>query len=174
MIAVGMIVVGIKRPELAAAAEDVTEDVAAKAAKIVPFFGVVAVIFVFGYLYTVTIEIVTWESAPAPSQPAATPTTGQAAADKCLSGWDGHSREFQRVVKDSLADPGSFDVVSTKFNTVDLFDLIPGEVVDGTSHFFVIMTYKATNAYGGLVLNTATGYINVNSCQVSRWFNNPF
>lgn len=58
-----------------------------------------------------------------------------------FSGWDGSHRTFERMIKQAMNDPNSYDHVETKY-------------IDKGSFIRVFCTFRGKNAFGGLVVNT--------------------
>jgi hypothetical protein len=69
--------------------------------------------------------------------------------EKNFSSWDGSHRKLVDLVKKSLNDPGSFDHVETKF-----WDM-------GDDNIVVLMTYRAKNGFGALVLGSVKAKTNI-------------
>ena len=72
----------------------------------------------------------------------------------CLSAWDGSHREFNLAIKQQLKNPSSFEHVSTKVTPVS----------DKGVHT-ILMEYRATNSFGGVVPGTALGTFNNSDCK---------
>lgn len=66
----------------------------------------------------------------------------RALIESAFSGWDGSQKNLVELVKKNMHNPKSFEHVETRF-----FDL-------GDSTIVVTMTYRGTNAYGGVVTNS--------------------
>lgn len=58
-----------------------------------------------------------------------------------FSGYDGSHRKFERLIKQAMNDPDSYDHVETKY-------------IDKGSFIRVFCTFRGKNAFGGLVKNT--------------------
>lgn len=58
-----------------------------------------------------------------------------------FSGWDGSHRQFERLIKDAMNDPGSYEHVETRY-------------IDKGSYIRVFCTFRGKNAFGGIVKNT--------------------
>ncbi|WP_274644663.1 hypothetical protein [Pseudomonas serbica] len=58
-----------------------------------------------------------------------------------FSGWSGAHYKFERLIKDAMNDPDSYDHVETKY-------------VDKGTYIRVISTFRGKNAFGGMVKNT--------------------
>lgn len=74
--------------------------------------------------------------------------------NKQFSEWDGSHREVEKLVKSNLHDPKSFEHVETTFKVLN------------ADTMFVVMVYRAKNAFGGVVteqvranVSTANGSI---------------
>lgn len=76
----------------------------------------------------------------------------------CLSDWDGSHRELARAVIDNLNDPGSFEHVETRIT----------KLRDSGTHG-IIMTFRANNAFGALVLGNVTASVNGSDCGLLEW-----
>lgn len=63
----------------------------------------------------------------------------------CLGGWNGDQRYVTKAIKENLNDPGSFDYEEIRVTPVE----------NGRHNF--IMTYRAKNGFGALVMGTAEG-----------------
>ncbi len=71
----------------------------------------------------------------------------------CLSGWNGAHRGVERVVKENLRDPSSFEHIETKITPVN----------ENGEHR-LIMSYRAANAFGGKTIGNAIAMVNNSSC----------
>lgn len=60
-----------------------------------------------------------------------------------FSGWDGSHRELERMIKDSMNDPDSYEHVETRYS-------------DKGTYIRVFCTFRGKNAFGGIVKNTKT------------------
>lgn len=58
-----------------------------------------------------------------------------------FSGYDGSHRKFERLIKQAMNDPSSYDHVETRY-------------IDNGSYIRVFCTFRGKNAFGGLVKNT--------------------
>jgi len=63
--------------------------------------------------------------------------------DSQFSAWDGSHIYLVKLLKENLNDPKSFEHVETTY-------------VDNGDHLIIKMTYRAKNAFGGLVLQNVT------------------
>lgn len=63
--------------------------------------------------------------------------------ERQFSFWDGSNRHLVKLVKENLHDPKSFEHVETVY-------------WDNGDHLIVKMTYRANNAFGGLILQNVT------------------
>lgn len=72
----------------------------------------------------------------------------------CLSSWDGSHRDFVRQVRARLNDPDSFEHDETRVTPVS----------DEGTHL-IFMEFRARNAFGGIVRNTARGSYRQSGCQ---------
>lgn len=66
-----------------------------------------------------------------------------------FSGWDGSHRQFERLIKDAMNDPGSYEHVETKY-------------IDKGSYIRVFCTFRGKNAFGGIVKNTKVADFDLN------------
>lgn len=66
-----------------------------------------------------------------------------------FSGWDGSHRQFERLIKDAMNDPGSYEHVETKY-------------IDKGSYIRVFCTFRGKNAFGGIVKNTKIADFDLN------------
>lgn len=73
----------------------------------------------------------------------------------CLSGWDGSHRGLVDAVKKNLNDPRSFEHDETRTWPVN---------EDGRNR--ILMTYRAKNGFGALMLGKATGSFDNTTCNV--------
>lgn len=64
-----------------------------------------------------------------------------------------------RTVRDSLNDPGSFDLDHTQVSNEP--------VADGSMH--MLMTFRAKNGFGALVKKTASAHYDPKTCAISQW-----
>ena len=128
-----------------------------------------AVVFAAGFLIFIII-IVAALSSGSDSKPASKPkppaNTPQAVADKCLSSWDGNSDELENVVRKDLNDPSSMETIETRFKTSQLDDVNE----DGIKELFISMEFTAANAFGGKTRQTATAYIDSQTCQPVEYY----
>lgn len=76
----------------------------------------------------------------------------------CLSQWDGSHRDLARSVIDSLNDPRSFQHVDT---------LISSVYEDGTNR--ILMTFRARNGFGGMVVNHVQATMRNSDCTILEW-----
>ena len=97
--------------------------------------------------------------------PTQTANTPEAIADKCLSSWDGNSDDLEALVRADLNDPDSMQTDETKYNVKQLFDVNDDDVKE----IFINMQYRATNAFGGVIRQTATAYIDKN-CSIVEYY----
>ena len=74
----------------------------------------------------------------------------------CLSGWDGSHRALKNYVTDNMNDPDSFEHVSTKIGPVNQ-----------SGEHYLVMTYRGSNAFGGLVLNSISATVKNNDCSAT-------
>jgi len=70
----------------------------------------------------------------------------------CFSGWDGSHRELEKLVKQSMNDPGSYEHVETRYS-------------DKGDYLAVYMKFRGKNAFGGTVVNWVTANCDLN-CNV--------
>ena len=74
-----------------------------------------------------------------------------------FSAWDGAHRPLEKAIKNSLADPDSYQHIETKRNVQN--DTI-----------YVETTFRAKNAFGGYVVNKAKGAYSLTGTQYSAEF----
>lgn len=65
---------------------------------------------------------------------------------KQFSAWDGAHRGLEKVIKKSMNDPDSYEHVETYYK-------------DEGTRIFVSTTFRGKNAFGGIVKNTVTAYV---------------
>ena len=65
-----------------------------------------------------------------------------------FSQWDGSHRNLERLIKDNMNDPSSFDHVETTY-------------ADKGKYILVQMRYRGKNAFGATVLNTTTAKVDI-------------
>lgn len=80
------------------------------------------------------------EQEPAPREP-----TRKEIIEDGFSAWDGSHIELVKEIKKLMNDPSSFEHVETRYN-------------DQGSRLYVVMQFRGTNAFGGVVTQTATAY----------------
>jgi hypothetical protein len=66
-----------------------------------------------------------------------------------FSGWSGAHYNFERMIKDAMNDPGSYEHVETKY-------------IDKGSYIRVFCTFRGKNGFGGTVKNTKVADFSVN------------
>ena len=66
-----------------------------------------------------------------------------------FSAWDGSHRGLERVVKDAMNDPDSYDHVETRY-------------IDKGDYLIVITSFRGKNAFGGVVKNTVRAKVDMN------------
>ncbi len=71
---------------------------------------------------------------------------------KCFSGWDGSHRNLEKIVKQSMNDPVSYEHEETIY-------------WDKDDHLIVKLTFRGKNAFGGVVRNWVTAKTSLN-CDV--------
>ncbi len=89
------------------------------------------------------------------------PSTEETAEDKrkgfhCLSAWDGHHDGLEALVKGHLNDPDSMKTYETRISPVN---------ADG--RHLIVMEFGAKNAFGGMIRNTASGWVDNETCRAS-------
>ena len=72
----------------------------------------------------------------------------------CLDPWDGNHNGLEALIRDQLNDPGSMETHSTRITPVS---------AAGTHT--VLMDFSAANAFGGMVRNTAYGWVDHETCE---------
>jgi len=76
--------------------------------------------------------------------------------EKCfVGGIIGYHQNLAVAVKKTMHNPDSFKVVST---------IVKGQ--EGSSERAIIMTYRGTNAFGGVVTQTAAAMLYLPSCRI--------
>ena len=60
---------------------------------------------------------------------------------KQFSAWDGSHTQFERMIKNVLKDPDSYEHIETKY-------------IDKEQHIIVITKYRARNSFGGYVVES--------------------
>lgn len=70
------------------------------------------------------------------------PARPRSILDGQFSGWDGSHYNVKEYVKDRMHNPSSFEHVETRY-----------EVRNDSTELWVQMTYRGTNAFGGVVTN---------------------
>lgn len=71
-----------------------------------------------------------------------------------FSAWDGSHKVFSRTVKELCNDPGSFEHVRTGYRI---------RKIKGRECYDVMMTYRAKNAFGGVITKTARAAFDVHT-----------
>ena len=71
-----------------------------------------------------------------------------------FSAWDGSNRYLVKLIKENLNDPKSFEHVETVYS-------------DEGTYILVKMTYRANNAFGGLVLQNVTAKVDYETQYIS-------
>ena len=138
------VVVGRRLDLDAHGAEERTEPVEARLRGAAALgFPILAVVFLVGSLACSTI--------PDPREQAKKREWGH----HCPSAWDGNHDRFETQIRDLLNDPGSMETHSTQ--TSRLLD---------TGLHRISMDYSATNAFGGRVRTSATGFLDPDTCEV--------
>jgi len=74
----------------------------------------------------------------------------------CLSGWDGSHGAIKSYVIENMADPDSFEHISTKIGPVNL-----------SGKHYLTMTYRGKNMFGGMVVNDISATIENSDCSAS-------
>ena len=74
----------------------------------------------------------------------------------CLSAWDGNHDGLEDLVKSLLKDPESMETIQTRITPVD---------VNGNHR--ITMEFRSRNSFGGMVVNTATGSVDNDSCEAT-------
>lgn len=109
-------------------------------------------IAVFGFL--LLVGLLTWSNSPSSgtSEPgvARIPTKADSIRQQ-FSAWDGSHINFKQFIKDNMNDPSSFEHVKTAY-----------EIRKDSTEILIQMTYRGTNAFGGVVTNTSQGLANIN------------
>ena len=92
---------------------------------------------------------------PTPT-PVPVPATGDAAAEKCLSAWDGSHRETNALIKADLISPDSFEHKDTYYRTT---------LVRGGRILVLEVEFSAENAFGAQLRGTGYGEVDVRTCE---------
>lgn len=66
-----------------------------------------------------------------------------------FSSWDGSHRGLEKVVKDAMNDPDSYEHVETRY-------------IDNGNYLIVITSFRGKNAFGGVVKNTVRAKVDMN------------
>ena len=61
-----------------------------------------------------------------------------------FSSWDGSHKALERIIKNSMNDPSSYEHVDTYYKELD------------NGHILVTTTFRGKNAFGGVVTNSMT------------------
>ena len=62
-------------------------------------------------------------------------------AESQFSAWDGSHSGLERLIKNNMNDPDSYEHVETRF-------------VDHSTYIYVVTKFRGNNAFGGKVINT--------------------
>jgi hypothetical protein len=109
-------------------------------------------LFVIGMMVTPN----TGSTALKPESAKAEPKTRREIVEGFFSGWDGSHRGLESAVKESMNDPKSYEHVETRFR-------------DDKETIFVVMKFRGKNAFGGTVLNIASGTIDGATGELIKW-----
>ena len=84
------------------------------------------------------------------TNPDGTPKTErQLKVENQFSSWDGSHPGLERLIKESMNDPDSYEHVETRFR-------------DDDDYIFVITKFRGANAFGGKVVNTVSAKVDFN------------
>ncbi|MNE67328.1 hypothetical protein D3C80_1629270 [compost metagenome] len=75
-----------------------------------------------------------------------------------FSGWDGSYRPLEKLIKKSMNDDSSYKHVET----------VSHLVLGKDPHAVVKTTFKGTNAYGGVVTQTVSARVDINTGEVVK------
>ena len=73
----------------------------------------------------------------------------------CLNPLDGNHDGLEALIRDQLKDPGSMETIETRISPMR----------DGQHG--IILSFRARNSLGGMVVNTAIGKVSTTSCQAA-------
>ena len=76
----------------------------------------------------------------------------------CLSDWDGNHDGLERLVRDRLNDPDSMETDTTR--------ILPSGSWGDDDHA-VSMDFRARNAFGGMIRNTGSGWVDHETCEAT-------
>lgn len=139
------------------AVEVATADVPRKPQRRKTFYVVTGIV---GVLAVVVIVVVI---AAASSEDQSTENKSVSAAEEeeeqrkgfhCLSPWDGNHDGLEALVRDQLKDPSSMETHGTRISPVN-----------SLGRHTVIMDFGARNSFGGMVRQTATGWVDNETCE---------
>jgi len=74
----------------------------------------------------------------------------------CLSAWDGNHSGLEDLVRIVIKDPNSMETIQTR--------IIP---VDVNGNHRITMEFRSRNSFGGMVVNTATGSVDNDTCEAT-------
>lgn len=78
-----------------------------------------------------------------------TKTPRQIEIEKQFSSWDGSHRNLEKLIKQNMNDPDSYEHVETKYWDMD-------------DHLVVMTTFRGKNAFGGVVKNFIKAKVDMN------------
>lgn len=76
-------------------------------------------------------------------------TERQIKVESQFSSWDGSHPGLERLIKDNMNDPDSYEHIETR-------------ILDKGSYIFVITKFRGANAFGGKVVNTISAKVDFN------------
>ena len=76
----------------------------------------------------------------------------------CLSDWDGNHDGLESLVRDRLNDPDSMETDTTRIGPSGTW---------GDDDHVVAMDFRARNAFGGMIRNEASGWVDHETCQAT-------
>ena len=94
-----------------------------------------ALVILLGFLVVPVIGAALLKDSPAP------PSPRQEKINRIFSPWDGSCRPLEKIIKESMNDPNSYEHVSTIF-------------WDKGDFLLVETTFRGKNAFGGIVTNS--------------------
>jgi len=78
----------------------------------------------------------------------------QKTIDHCFSAWDGSHIELERIIKNGVKDPGSYEHIQTK------------HILDDSLTMSVMMSFRSKNGFGGMVVTNVIAKTSVKDCNV--------
>jgi hypothetical protein len=75
--------------------------------------------------------------------------TRQDSIESQFSAWDGSHRTLERLIKDNMNDPDSYEHIETRYR-------------DDKTSIFLYTKFRGANAFGGKVINEVTAKADIN------------